>query len=102
MTMIDTADPRFAKAIEISAGAAGWLKCRLASGGKAFGVPSQTHDGVYHLVNSTSCTCFDFVRHGKPCKHVEAVLIHCALVRAQAAKPKPRRHLTVIKTTRED
>ena len=33
-----------------------------------------------------ACTCPDFQRRGQPCKHVEAVQIHCALIQAQQPK----------------
>jgi len=49
---ISADDPRSIKAIEIAAGAGQWLKCRLADGRKAYGIPSQRQAGVYHL---TTC-----------------------------------------------
>jgi hypothetical protein len=86
MTMIDTADSRFAKAVAIADQAGQWLKCRAADG-KAYGVPSQRTPGRYYLTTQASCTCEDQRRHpGQICKHRLAVQIHCARV---AGKPMP-------------
>lgn len=52
---ISSEDPRTIKALEIAAGAAQWLKCRLHDGGKAYGVPSQCPPGRYYLVTCSSC-----------------------------------------------
>ena len=90
MTMLDTADTRFPKAIELAALAGQWAKCHDKTGRKFYAVPSQRDPNVRYLVDATSCTCPDFKRRGQLCKHVEAVNIHCALVRAQQAQPKRR------------
>jgi hypothetical protein len=81
MTMIDTSDSRFAKAVAIADQAAGWAKCRAADGRKAYGVPSSKGNGRFYLVTQTSCDCFDSTRH--VCKHSIAVQIHCARVVGQ-------------------
>jgi|SRR5579859_1016130 len=87
MTMIDTADSRFAKAVAIADQAAGWAKCRGADGRKAYGVPSSTGNGRFYLVTLSSCDCEDTRRHpGQSCKHRIAVAIHVARV---AGKPMP-------------
>lgn len=87
MTMIDTADSRFPKAVAIADLAGQWLKCRTADGRKAYGVPSQCTAGRYYLVTQTSCTCEDAARHpSKICKHVLACQIHCARL---TGKPMP-------------
>lgn len=108
---ISSEDPRSIKAIEIAAGAGQWLKCRIAGGEKAYGVPSQCQPGRYYLVTNSTCDCQDFRRHGlsgarightgehRPCKHILAVRLHCELAKAQQARPAPRRrgHLSVVR-----
>jgi hypothetical protein len=87
MTMIDTADSRFAKAVAIADLASQWLKCRGADGKKAYGVPSQRTPGLYYLTTRDSCTCEDAKRHASSiCKHTLGVQIHCARV---AGAPMP-------------
>src|SRR6266851_4088981 len=87
MTMIDTSDSRFPKAVAIADAAGQWLKCRSADGRKAYGVPSQRTSGRYYLTTQSSCTCEDAARHASQiCKHALAVQIHCARV---AGKPMP-------------
>ena len=85
MTMIDTSDSRFPKAIAIADQAGQWLKCRTSEGRKAYGVPSQRTPGRYYLTTQTTCTCEDASRHhAHICKHSLAVQIHCARM---AGKP---------------
>src|SRR5438445_3950262 len=87
MTMIDSTDPRFAKAVAIADHSGQWLKCRATDGHKAYGVPSQRTPGRYYLTTQTNCTCEDAKRHAGPiCKHSLAVQLHCARV---AGKPMP-------------
>ena len=87
MTMIDTSDSRFPKAVAIADLAGQWLKCRNSEGRKAYGVPSQRTAGRYYLTTQTTCTCEDAKRHPATiCKHSLAVQIHCARV---AGKPMP-------------
>jgi SWIM zinc finger len=88
MTMIDTGDSRFPKAVQIADQAGQWLKCRTPDGRKAYGVRSQRTPGRYYLVTQTSCTCQDASRHAASiCKHALAVQIHCA--RVGRARPMP-------------
>lgn len=87
MTMIDTTDSRFAKAIALADQAGQWLKCRDRSGHKAYGIRSSRDANHVYFVTQTSCTCEDMRRHpGRACKHVQAVAIHCARA---AGKPMP-------------
>jgi hypothetical protein len=87
MTMIDTSDTRFPKAVAIADHAGQWLKCRTAEGRKAYGIRSQRDANRVYLVTQTSCTCEDANRHpGQLCKHRLAVQIHCARV---LGKPMP-------------
>src|SRR5712692_10588403 len=87
MTMIDTADSRFPKAVAMADRAGQWLKCRATDGRKAYGVPSQRIPGHYYLTTQSSCTCEDAKCHpSQICKHAIAVQIHCARV---AGKPMP-------------
>jgi SWIM zinc finger len=92
---ISETDPRSIKAIEIAAGAAQWLKCRLADGHKAYGVPSQQTPGQYHVADCRACSCPDFRRRHDACKHVLAVRLHCALARSQQAQQR-RQHLRLV------
>lgn len=91
MTMMDTNDSRFPKALEIAAQAGQWAKCRMVDGRKLYAIPSQRDPNVRYLTDATRCTCVDFKRHGEACKHVRAVQIHCALVRAEQRQPKRHR-----------
>lgn len=83
MVTISADDLRSIKAIEIAAGASGWLKCRLTDGTKAYGIPSQRSRGVYHLANAQECSCWDAQHHQAPCKHILAVRLHCELTKAE-------------------
>jgi predicted nucleic acid-binding Zn finger protein len=82
MTTLTTTDPRTDRAHFIAASSSQWLKCRTASG-KKYGVPGQSAPGRYYLVDQRMCDCPDFQRRGGPCKHVLAVRLHVARVRAQ-------------------
>jgi len=84
MTMIDTADSRFAKAVAIADQAGQWLKCRTHEGRKAYGIRSSRDPNHVYFVTQTSCDCYAAQRH--ICKHIAAVLIHIARV---AGKPMP-------------
>lgn len=88
MTMIDTSDNRFPKAVALADLAGQWLKCRTTSDGrKAYGVPSQCTPGRYYLTTQSTCTCEDAARHpSQICKHRLAVQIHCARL---TGKPIP-------------
>ena len=83
---ISSNDPRSVKAIEIAAISGQWLKCRTADGSKRYGFPSQSVAGLYYLADTQSCTCLDFQRRGGPCKHVVAVRLHVARIRAEHAQ----------------
>jgi predicted nucleic acid-binding Zn finger protein len=84
--IIDTNDSRSRKALEIAAEAGQWLKCRRRDGSKVYAVLSQSASNVYHLADLHTCTCPDFTRRQKPCKHILAIRIHCALVQVQAQR----------------
>lgn len=79
---IDTNDARSLKALVIAADAGQWAKCHTRDGRKVYAVPSQSKAGAYHFADSRQCTCPDFQRRGVDCKHVLAVRLHVALVRA--------------------
>jgi hypothetical protein len=53
------------KAQLLAAGARRWLRCYLHDGRKAFGVPSQSTPGLYHLADLRTCTCPDAFRRGR-------------------------------------
>lgn len=111
---ISADDPRTISAIELTAEAGQWLKCRTRDGEVAWGIPSRTDPDHYYLVTGSECECPDFRRNGlsrarlgKPgahrdCKHVLAVRLHTELVRAMhpqpaAAQPTARRgHLSLV------
>ena len=84
--MISSNDQRSIKAVAIAAASGQWLKCCGRDGSKRYGVPSQSEPGRYYLVDTRSCTCPDARLRGVPCKHVLAVRLHVALVRAQQPK----------------
>ena len=80
-----TTDPRADRARFLAAGAAQWLKCHTPAG-KKYGVSSQSQPGRYFLVDTRTCDCPDFTRRGGPCKHILAVRLHVARVRAEQAR----------------
>jgi len=91
MTMIDTGDSRFPKAVQIADQAGQWLKCRTPEGRKAYGVPSERTPSRYYLVTQTSCTCQDATRRASSiCKHALAVQIHCVRAAGKPMPPAPR------------
>lgn len=83
---ISSSDPRSLKAVEIAATSGQWLKCRGADGSKRYGIPSQSVAGLYYLTDTRACTCPDFQRRGGPCKHIAAVRLHVARIRAEHAR----------------
>ena len=83
---ISSNDPRSIKALQIAAEVGQWLKCRGADGSKRYGIPSQSVAGLYYLADTRSCTCPDFQRRGGPCKHIVAVRLHVARIRAEHAQ----------------
>ena len=62
-----------------------WLRCHTAAG-KRYGVPSQSQPGRFYLADTRTCDCPDFQRRGGPCKHILAVRVHVARVRAERAR----------------
>src|SRR5262249_32977129 len=79
MTMVETSDPRFAKARAIADGAAGWLKLRTRDGRCwAVGIPWSRGDR-YYVVTREHCDWEDWRRHQpNPCKHIAALEIAAA------------------------
>jgi hypothetical protein len=79
MTMVETSDPRFARALAIADGAGQWLRIRDQNGHcKAVGIPSSRGDRFY-IVTRESCDCEDWRRHQpNPCKHIAALEIAAA------------------------
>jgi SWIM zinc finger len=86
MTTTSSQDPRSTKAVALAAGAGQWLKCHTRDGRKRYGVPSQSAAGLYYLADCRTCTCPDFQRRQQACKHVLAVRLHVAGVRAQQTR----------------
>ena len=80
--MPTTTDPRADRARFT---ASQWLKCHTVAG-KRYGVPSQSQPGRYYLTDARTCDCPDAQRRGLPCKHVLAVRLHVAHVRAEHAQ----------------
>jgi hypothetical protein len=89
-TIVDLGDTRTVKALAIAADAGQWAKCWTRDGRKVYAVPSQTRAGAYHFVDAWQCSCPDFQRRRKPCKHSTAVRLHIALVQG----PRPRQRTT--------
>ena len=83
--MTTTTDPRADRARFIAGTAGQWLKCHTAAG-KRYGVPSQSQPGRFYLADTRTCDCPDFTRRGGPCKHILAVRLHVARVRAEQAR----------------
>ena len=79
-----TTDPRVDRARFIASTASQWLKCHTAAG-KRYGIPAQSQPGRYYLVDTRTCDCPDAQRRGLPCKHVLAVRLHVARLRAEQA-----------------
>lgn len=88
--LLDLSDSRGLKAIEIAASAAAWTQGRLKDGTKFYAIPGSA--GHVYWTNLARCTCPDFERRLQPCKHVQAVKLHCARVRAhQPRQARTRR-----------
>src|ERR687883_265967 len=79
------ADPRADRARFIASTASQWLKCHTAAG-KRYGIPAQSQPGRYYLTDTRTCDCPGAQRRGLPCKHVLAVRLHVAQVRAEQAR----------------
>ena len=87
MTMIDTADSRFTKAVALADQAGRWLKCHTHEGKKAYGIRSSRDANHVYFVTRDTCDCEDTRRHPSlVCKHRIAVQIHVARV---TGKPMP-------------
>lgn len=87
MTMLDTTNPRFAKAVALADKSGAWIKVRDDAGHcKAVGIPSSQPDR-YYLVTRDNCDCQDFLRHRRACKHMQALEI--AIARKAVAAPEP-------------
>ena len=82
---ISSADPRADRARFIAGIAGQWFKCHTAAG-KRYGIPAASQPGRFWLADTRTCDCPDFQRHCGPCKHVLAVRIHVACVRAEQAR----------------
>ena len=86
---VSTADPRSLKALAILETADRWVRGHRKADGRSFyAVPSQTGNLVY-MVDTRECTCEDFRRRQQPCKHILAVRLHVARVKAQQ-RPAPK------------
>jgi predicted nucleic acid-binding Zn finger protein len=98
MLTIDTEDSRTAKALQLAANAGQWIKVRDKDGRPlAFGVPSQHTPSQYYLVTTHRCECVDFKRRGQPCKHIAAVAIHVARVKAEKITTNAARYDEIFK-----
>jgi len=86
---VSTADPRSLKALALLEGADRWQKGHTKDGRSFYAVPSQSGD-VLHMADTRACTCRDFERRQEACKHVLAVRLHVARLKAQ----QPRRRAT--------
>lgn len=80
-----TSDLRADRARFLATTAGQWLRCRTVAG-KKYGLPSQSQPGRFYLVDTHTCDCPDFQRRGGPCKHVLAVRLHVAQVRAEQVR----------------
>jgi hypothetical protein len=79
-----TTDPRTDRARFIASTASQWLKCHTVAG-KRYGIRSSTNPDRVYLVDTRTCDCPDAQRRGLPCKHVLAVRLHVARLRAEQA-----------------
>ncbi len=80
-----TSDLRADRARFLATTAGQWLKCHTVAG-KRDGVPSQSRPDRFYLVDTHTCDCPDFQRRGGPCKHIAAVRLHIARLRAEQAR----------------
>ena len=90
---VSTADPRSLKALALLEGADRWQKGHTRDGRSFYAVPSQSGD-VLHMADTRACTCRDFERRQQPCKHVLAVRLHVARLKAQQPRRRPARQHT--------
>ena len=85
MATASSTEIRADRARFIASNASQWLKCHTPQG-KRYGIPAQSQPGRYYLTDTRTCDCPDAQRRGLPCKHVLAVRLHVAHVRAQQAR----------------
>ena len=85
MATASSTDLRADRARFIASNASQWLKCHTPQG-KRYGIPAQSQPGRYYLVDARTCDCPDAQRRGLPCKHVIAVRLHVARIRAEQAQ----------------
>ena len=79
------------KVQELVQGNAAWCRCRSKETGKiiAYGVPSESTPGKYHLCNPvTGCDCRSYQERGW-CSHHAAVREYVQMRRAEAASTAP-------------
>lgn len=67
-----------------------WQKrVTLKDGRRAYGIPSRTRDGLYHLTDGTDCSCEDRLRNGARCAHmIAATLYRMERAATEAASPE--------------
>ena len=82
MATTSSTDLRADRARFIASSASQWLKCHTVAG-KRYGIRSSTNPDRVYLVDTRTCDCPDAQRRGLPCKHVLAVRLHVAHVRAE-------------------
>src|SRR5690348_5429640 len=99
---LDLSDARSVKAVEIAASAGQRIKARTADGTKPYGVPAQSEAGKYYLANGRECECPDSARRLLPCKHVLAVRLHCATVKAHRPRQQRRAPAPALASTVTD
>ena len=85
MATTSSTEIRADRARFIATTASQWLKCHTPQG-KRYGIPAQSQPGRYYLTDTRTCDCPDAQRRGLPCKHVLAVRLHVARVRAEQAR----------------
>jgi hypothetical protein len=76
-TELSTNQKRDMDALLYLRGADRWQKrVTLKDGRRAYGIPSRTRDGLYHLTDGTDCTCEDRLRNGARCAHMIAATLY--------------------------
>lgn len=75
MTMTTSDQKRQDQARFIVQRASGWIKIRTKDGRPlAYGIPSSTRPGLFHLADTRRCTCKD-AEYGHWCFHSRAVAL---------------------------
>jgi hypothetical protein len=85
MATTSSTEIRADRARFIATTASQWLKCHTPQG-KRYGIPAQSQPGRYYLTDARTCDCPDAQRRGLSCKHVLAVRLHVARIRAERAR----------------